>query len=450
MASLPRSPEDHLEPYQPQLGHGPWNVGLAAHLLRRAVGGGRPGQAAKAVEDGEPAPLLAALFSPRDAKRLQQEQRWARHGRALALGDRNQWAAGWLMRILADDRAPGMRLTLFWHSHFANAISKVRELSWMEQQQQSFLTYGEGPFLALAKAMLRDPAMLRFLDGDANRRGLPNENLAREFMELFTLGVGPYSETDVQEAARALTGRTVRRGAYHAEALHHDREEKTVLGKAIQDGDDLAEVAVAHPACPRYLIRQLWQFYVSPTLPDGVEDLLASRWREQSLDITWLLRTMLSSRAFFAPEAVQSLVASPVDFVIGTLRALGSRPQLSAVENACAAMGQALGEPPGVQGWAGGESWIHTTAWLERTRFAENVAYGRQDFLRDAKNLPTAQGRSTQDLLDDLLQRFLPSGLAPTRRASLLSQLESEPLRGEQALAKVGYAVLSLPEYHLF
>lgn len=446
---LPRSPEEALEPYQPELGHGPWDAGLVAHLLRRAVGGARPGQTKAALQSQGPEPLLAQLFRPRDAARQQQEQRWARHGIALAQGERSDWAAGWLMRLLAEDRAPGMRLTLFWHGHFANALSKVRELPWMEQQQQTFLTYGEGPFLLLAKAMLRDPAMLRFLDGDANRRGLPNENLGREFLELFTLGVGPYTEMDVQEAARALTGRTVRRGAYHAEAMHHDRKPKTVLGKTIQDGDDLAEVAVAHLACPRFLIRELWRFYVAPSLPEKVEELLAERWREHDLDITWLLRTMLSSRVFFAPEAVNSLVSSPVDFTIKTIRALGSRPQLSAVERACAAMGQALGEPPGVQGWAGGEAWIHTTAWLERTRFAENIAHGREDLLRDAKGFPTAQGESSKELLQNLLQRFLPSGLAPPRLASLLTQLDAEGLSAEEARTKAAYAVLSLPEYHL-
>jgi len=411
---------------------------LAAHLYRRAVGGPRPGQATKAGNEEGPAPILAQLFAPKDEARRQQEKRWARHGRSFAQGERASWAAGWLMKLLAEDRAPGMRLTVFWHGHFANALSKVRELPWMEQQQQSFLRLGEGPFLALAQAMLRDPAMLRFLDGDANRRGLPNENLGREFLELFTLGVGSYTEHDVQEAARALTGRTVRRGAYRQEPLHHDPAPKEVLAHTLDDGDQLAAIAIAHPACPRFLIRELWAFYVAPSLPAGVEEELATRWRAQDLDISWLLRTMLSSRAFYTQEAVASLVASPVDLVVRTIRALGARPQLEALEAAAAAMGQVLGEPPGVQGWAGGEAWIHTAAWLERTRFAEDVAQGRHDYLRDA----------SLDKLEE--QELLPLPLSPERAASLQAQLQTQGQTGATARSSRLYATLSLPEYHLF
>ncbi len=448
LAPMPRDPADALAPYDPAAGHGPWDARLAAHLLRRALGGPRPGEATVLAKQA-PSQAVNSLFSARDASR---ERMWADSGAALAAGgDRRRLAAWWLMKLAQEDRAPGTRLALFWHDHFACAQSTVADVGFLMRQHQTFVVEGEGPFLALLLAVARDPAMLRFLDGDSNRRGLPNENLAREILELFTLGVGRYSEQDVREAARALTGRTVRGRDYRFVAEHHDPAPKTLLGTEIADGDDVCRAAAAQPACARFLAGKMWRFYVSPEPPAEALHLLAERWRERDLDVAWLARTLCASRAFYSAEAYRSLVKSPVDLVVGTVRALGAKPDFEACARACGEMGQELFEPPGVQGWAEGEAWIHSAAWIARTNFAARVADGAESFTRGAPLaalFPPAHRADAGATLADLAAALLGGDLPGERAAALQSAL-ADPSSGAAGFRAATHAVLCSPEYHL-
>lgn len=443
-------PESALEPYDPTLGHGPWGARQAAHLLSRAVGGAKPGQVERLVQAG-PFQALDIVFEP-DQDVL--EAAWMGIGEPLAAADdRSKLAAWWLMKMVQDDRVTGSRLALFWHDHFATTWSKVQSSQWMYGQHLTFLDKGAGSFATLLQAMMRDPAMLRFLDNDSNRRGLPNENLARELMELFSLGVGHYTEDDVKEAARALTGRSVRKGRYQFVELHHDPEPKKVLQEEVMDGDDLVNVVIKQEACPRFLARKFWEFYVGPRMEEELLDLLAERWRQNDLDVTWLLRTMLGCRAFHDTIMVHAVVKSPVDLVVGTMRSLGGRPDPHFLEVACEKMGQILFEPPGVQGWAGGEAWVHTAAWIERTRFAADVSAGRHDYLRKAplgQLFPSARRAVLEHGLDDMLKALIPGGIAPSRRRALLGTLDSlGQAPAERQFEEMAYAILCLPEYHL-
>lgn len=443
-------PESALEPYDPTLGHGPWGARQAAHLLNRGVGGPKPGQVQRLVEAG-PFQALDILFEP-DQEVL--EAAWMGIGEPLAAAeDRNKLAAWWLMKMVQDDRVTGSRLALFWHGHFATTWSKVQASAQMYRQHLTFLDKGAGPFGELLQWMMRDPAMLVFLDNDQNRRGLPNENLARELMELFSLGVGHYSETDVKEAARALTGRSVRKGQYRFVELHHDPDPKQVLDQEVMDGDDLVQVVLGQEACPRFLVRKFWEFYVGPRLDEDLLQLLSERWRANELDVTWLLRTILGSRAFHDTMVVQAVVKSPVDLVVGTMRSMGGRPDPHFLELACQRMGQVLFEPPGVQGWAGGEAWVHTAAWIERTRFAADVAAGRHQYLRKAplqQLFPSGRRMVLEQGMDDMLRAFIPAGIAPSRRRALLATLESMGRTpDDRRFEELAYAILCLPEYHL-
>jgi uncharacterized protein (DUF1800 family) len=444
---MPQDPAAALAPYDPAAGHGPWDARLAAHLLRRALGGPRPSEAER-LGAGAAQLAIASVFAPRDVER---EELWRRTGAALAAaGERRRLAAWWLMKLAQEDRAPGARLTLFWHDHFACAQSKVGDLGFLFRQHQIFAERGEGKFLDLLLEVARDPAMLRFLDGDSNRRGLPNENLAREILELFTLGVGHYSEQDVREAARALTGRAVRGRDYRFVAEHHDPAPKTLLGQEIMGGDDVCRVAAANSACARFVAAKLWRFYVSPEPPEGIVALLAERWRAQDLDLAWLARTLCSSRAFFSAEAYRSIVKSPVDLVVGTARALGAKPDFETCARACSEMGQELFEPPGVQGWAEGEGWIHSAAWIARTNFAARVADGAADLVRGAaldSLFPAARRAAAGDALDDLARVLLGSDLPVARAAALRAALL--PVSGEAGFRAAAHAVLCSPEYHL-
>ena len=448
LSGCPRDPGAALEAYDPARGHGPWNERLAAHLLRRALGGPRPGEAA-ALAQRTPSAGVEALFAPRNQAR---EAAWSQSGAALATGgERPRLAAWWLMKLAQEERAPGARLSLFWHDHFACAQSKVGDLGFLFRQHQTFVTLGEGSFLPLLLAIARDPALLRFLDGDSNRRGLPNENLAREILELFTLGVGNYSEQDIREAARALTGRVVRGRDYRFVEAYHDPGVKRVLGTDAPDGDAVCRIAAAQPACARFLADKLWRFYVSPEPSTDVIALLAERWRERDLDLTWLLRTLLASRAFFSAESYRSLVKSPVDLVVGTVRALGAQPDFESCARACSEMGQELFEPPGVQGWAGGESWIHSASWLARTNFAGRVAEGAAAWTRGAaldSLFPPKRRASAETALADLAAVFLGGDL-PTSRAQALRGALDGSSNAETAFRAAAHAILCAPEYHL-
>ena len=447
-ASAAANPAAALAPYD-----GPWTEAHAGHLLRRALGGASRVEVAAAAER-TPAAALDALFV-RDEATAATEAGWAAVGERLARGgERAPLAAWWLMKLVRDGRATGSRLALVLHDHFACTWSKTADPLALYEQHQLFVERGGGPFGALLGEVVRGPAMLRFLDGDRNRRGAPNENLAREVLELFTLGVGHYTEADIREAARALTGWTVRDGRFAAVRAHHDPRPKLVLGTPVEDGSDVCRVAAGQPRCARFLVAKFWSAYVSPTPPPGVVELLAERWRAQELDVAWLLRALLGSRAFHEPAARRSLVKSPVEFVVGALRACGGTLDLVEAERACADMGQQLFEPPGVQGWAGGEAWIHAAAWMARLRFARRLATGLDDATVDG--LFDGGGGLLARLFDD------EAGDDATRALELVGLAELGPARADALRAAVPsgtsgrarrrdllHAALALPEAHL-
>jgi uncharacterized protein (DUF1800 family) len=305
-----------------------------------------------------------------DARRAYNQEIKAR-SQVLAL-----W---WLDRMVRVEQPLVERLTFSWHGHWATSIQKVRSPAMMLAQNQTLRARGRGDFRELARAMVRDPALLVWLDGQRNRKGKPNENLARELMELFTLGVGHYSETDVREAARALTGWRVDRA--HATAApvpeQHDAGRKTVLG-VTGDLDDrgLVDLLTARPESAAHVATRLWARHGSATLPaDTLARLVAAYGPDR--DVTALLRALFLDPAFRADRS--SLVASPVEYVVGVHRALGlTVPREGKAGRALLATLDALGQvpfrPPSVGGWPGGVAWLSTAATRERLTFAAAAA----------------------------------------------------------------------------
>jgi uncharacterized protein (DUF1800 family) len=446
----PIEPSQALEAYD-----GPWTPVHAQHLLRRALGGFSRGEVQQFTQLS-PQAALDVLFQPPPEG---DASGWNAVGQTLARsGDRVQLAGWWLMRLVRDRSAVGSRLALFLHGHFACTLSKTQDLYALLEQHQLFVSQGSGPFGELLRQVLRGPAMLRFLDGDRNRRGIPNENLARELLELFTLGVGHYTEQDVKQAARALTGWTVRDGVFAFVREHHDPDPKHVLGREIEDGDDLCRVAAEHPRCARFLVEKVWHAYVSPDPRADVLDEAAANWRERGLELGDLLRTLLGSRAFFAAESLRSLVRSPVELVAGTLRACGATPDLVAAARACDGMGQKLFEPPGVQGWGGGSAWIHAAAWIARTRFASRLARSIHKDRLDSLFSDEPEGllswlRNDPDAgpLGDAASALEVIGLGdlvPQHAATLAGRLPAD-LTGAERRRDLLFAALCLPEAHL-
>jgi uncharacterized protein (DUF1800 family) len=291
----------------------------------------------------------------------------------------------WLREMILTDSPLTERMTLFWHNHFATSQQKVRSSQLMYRQNTLLRREALGNFARLLHAMARDPAMLVWLDNAGNRKQAPNENFAREVMELFTLGEGHYTEQDVKEAARAFTGMSLDRdtGEYRWRPMWHDGGEKTVLGKTGRfDGDDVIDILLARPETAEFLTTKLWLELVSPT-PDPAEvKRLAAAWRASGYEMKPLVRALLLDEAFWAAGSRERLVKSPVDLVAGTMRTYEMRPMdLRPAVIACAALGQNLFGPPNVKGWPGGERWIDASTllgrkqWLERTfRGGDNLA----------------------------------------------------------------------------
>ncbi|NEA34362.1 DUF1800 domain-containing protein [Streptomyces sp. SID13031] len=288
-------------------------------------------------------------------------------------------SAWWLDRMVAGDRATE-RLAWFWHGHFATSNQKVRSARLMLAQNQIFRAQGRGSFTQLARAMIVDAALIKWLDGNDNRKGSPNENLAREFLELFTLGIGHYTEVDVFEGARALTGWTVRRTSAKATLMpkRHDSEPKTVFGKTGDFGAvDFAELALAKPGSAAFVIGRLWFRLVSPTSPDSaaLARLVAAYGSKR--DIQAVLAAIVVEPAF--RDSSSAMVKQPVEWAVGLMRALGVRPaglddktKLKVLAG-LRGMGQVPFRPPSVGGWPSGASWLTTSAGVARLQLAQLI-----------------------------------------------------------------------------
>ena len=285
------------------------------------------------------------------------------------------------------------RMTLFWHNHFVSAQPKVRTTRLMYWQNATLRANALGNFGTLLHAIAKDPAMLVYLDGVRSRKGTPNENFAREVMELFTLGEGHYTEQDIKEAARAFTGWSLDRetGRYVLRPALHDYGEKTVLGKEGRfDGDDVLDILLARPETAEHVTAKLWREFVAPDVDATEVRRIAARFREAHYDIRVALKEILTSDAFYAAEQRGALVKSPVDLVVGTLRVFEVRPQQALpFAVAAAGMGENLFSPPNVKGWPGGDVWINTTTLLARKQFVDRIM--RAD---DAMSMAAASART--------------------------------------------------------
>ena len=315
---------DHLggfwAPYRPT-SRVPWDVRRVVHLHRRAGFAATVDEVRRDLDDGPEASVERFLRGRTDDTAFEQTSA-AIAGAAVDSGDPDRLKAWWLFRMLVGPDPLGERLTLLWHNHFATSNRKVDDLAAMRRQNDLFRRCSRAPFAELLNAAIRDPALLVWLDAPANRRGHPNENLARELMELFTLGIGHYSETDVKEAARALTGWTLLDGRFIENSAAHDLGEKTILGKTGRwGGSDLLRLLLDHRATAHRLAVRLCETFMGEGCvgAEGVDEL-AEDLRAHQLDIGRGVSTILRSGAFFDAANVGTRVVDPVAFVVGAVR----------------------------------------------------------------------------------------------------------------------------------
>jgi uncharacterized protein (DUF1800 family) len=341
---------------------------------------------------------------------------------AESASDPPRLKAWWVYRMFWGPDPLAERLTRLWHNHFATSNAKVNDLGAMRRQHDIFRKLGRGPFGELLKKVVHDPALLIWLDAPANRKGKPNENLGRELLELFKLGVGNYTESDVKDAACALTGWRVAQGAFRDWRPEHDDDEKTLLGKKGRwDGDDLVCILLEHPATSKRLAGRLCEWLMGEKAVDAAGiDALAAGLRKHDLDIGWAVETVLRSQGFFAETNIGNRVLGPVESVVGTARALERfDPPASSIVLAewAARLGQDLFYPPNVGGWTGGRTWLTTQAIIGRANYAvalvEGQLSGRPTPL-DGIGLAKRNVRCAD--LDDLVPFFaeLLTGAPPT------------------------------------
>lgn len=367
-----------------------WNERDAEHLLNRAGFGGRSSDIAAAVEIGQEAlidrllnqradveiPFVEPIEEPsaRALKELPDDEQ-KRIKRDVADRDRRQqleYVGWWIDRMAKGDDPLLDRMTLFWHGLFTSSVEQVRRSYPMIRQSQFLRENALGSYSVLLNGIAKDPAMLLYLNNTSNRKGNPNENLARELMELFSLGVGNYTEADVKEAARALTGRaTTRTGEFEFRAKQHDGGEKTVLGvKGKHDGDALVRILLEQEACPRFIARKIITYF------EGVEpdterlDEYARFLREKGFEMKPFLKKLFLDPAFYRDEIVGARVQSPVDYMVGVARRLGVEAPPVMLGSGAALLGQRLLAPPNVKGWDEGPTWITTSSLMQRGNLA--------------------------------------------------------------------------------
>jgi uncharacterized protein (DUF1800 family) len=402
-----------------------------AHLLRRAGFGAtqaeldqytplgfagavdrllHPEQVDDSATDQALAPLAATLNGPRQ---IEAAKYW------------------WLNRMLYTRRPLQEKMTLFWHNHFATANSKVNNSVLMLQQIQLFRDNGLGNFEALLRKVTRDPAMLIWLDNRLNRKAAPNENYAREVQELFTVGIGNYTEQDVQEAARAFTGHTLDRTLNYAfNQNQHDGGTKTFEGQTGNwDADDILAILVRNPATARFVTTKLFTWFVYDSPDASVIDRLASSFAASGFDIRAVLQDIFTGPEFLSPQAFHGVIKQPVEFVVGSLKSLNVQNVGPDVTAELRRMGQDLLNPPDVSGWRGGTAWINSTTLFERFNWGDRLAMGRdasKPYFADVPGQIQAQGVSSADaLVDYYVSQLVDGDVTPDARQALVDYLNT-------------------------
>jgi len=286
----------------------------------------------------------------------------------------------WLDRMASGGSPLAEKLAFFWHGHFATSDAKVQEPALMWTQYRLFRANGGGRFGPLVLKVSRDVAMIRWLDGNANRKGQANENYARELQELFTLGIGNYTETDIREIARAFTGWGSRHHDFVFSDEFHDHGQKTVHGKTGDlDGTDVVAILTELPACRRFVAANLLRFFSHPDPSPQEVNGLAEVLDATDGDIRAALFVMFLSSDFLDERRVRALVKSPVEMLVGGLRGTGIKETPLWVHGSLERMGQILFRPPSVKGWPDGTAWLTSSAVVERMKAARRLAHAKPE-----------------------------------------------------------------------
>src|SRR5262245_15251582 len=334
MADTALPPLDKVDParaWQPwQPGEkDPWNLKWAGHLFRRAGFGASLVELREAAKAGHAATMERVLQGDLRGEEAEKRQDFlVKTGERVAKQNNPYQLRGWWLYVMLHTPHPlREKMTLFWHNHFVSSVAKVQRAVLMYKQNILLRRHALGKLGPFTVEVSKDPAMILYLDNNSNVKGAPNENYARELMELFTLGVGNYTETDIREAARAFTGWHTDDENFEFNAKRHDEGEKTIFGKKGNwNGDDVVRFCLEKPCCARFIVRKMYRFFISEghEPPDALLEPLAEQFCKSDYDIAALVKTILGSRHFFSAYAYRQRIKSPAEFVVGSVRAVAA------------------------------------------------------------------------------------------------------------------------------
>jgi uncharacterized protein (DUF1800 family) len=485
-----------------------WNEATAAHLLNRATFSATPTEIEIARKKGLSS-MVAELVDvssydanvpppvwahPRNIREMRMETKAAkdqgqnfrekvreiRVKQGENILDLRRW---WLERMMTGPAPLLEKMTLFWHGHFATSMQKVKDAYWMWLQNDTLRRNALGNFAALTKKMSRDPAMMIYLDLRQSRKEHPNENWARELMELFMVGIGNYTEQDIREAARAFTGYRIDMTTqqFRFAPFQQDLGRKTFMAKTgAFNGDDIIDILTKQPACAQFIGRKLWRYFVEDDPPQQIVDAVAKRIRVHKYEMRPVLREIFSSTEFYSDRAMRTQIKSPVHYIVQTSKLLETKlPSPIVAQNAMRQMGQILFAPPNVKGWDGGRAWISTSTLLFRYNLADYLINGdamlpmsgplrRQSaklgFRRQAEltaqikrdpidinRIAPAELRKKPRELVDLLSRRFFQRLAPENETDVfVKYLEARrPDTGDETMRGLVHLMMSTPQFQL-
>ena len=448
-----------------------WTLEAAAHLLNRAAFGGSPeeiqrlysmGHAAavrRLLHAGEDEDLFPApeidpmkMQGPRNDSMTPEELAERRKIMNAQARERTLEARLWWIQRIASTSYPAReKCVLFWHGHWATSIQKVGDPFFVLQQNQTLRAHAFGPFAPFAKEMSKDPAMIRYLDLNSSKVGHPNENFAREFMELFTLGEGHYSEEDLQETARAFTGYRInpKTGGFLFSRKNHDAGSKKIFGKSgAFDGDATVDLIVSRPQCAEFLSAKIWNFYVGEKPTGPLNQVLASEYRASGMQTGDFLERIFLSREFYSAKYRRRQIKSPVHWLIQTCKVLERPlPASRMVHSTLEQLGQVLFAPPNVKGWDGGRAWISSSSLLLRYNLAGTLVRGGGDAAPDMEKILPA-GTPPPQACDLLALRLFQAPMNTALREKTLHLLEKSG-NSQVARRDIVHLVMSTPEFQL-
>ncbi len=461
-------PDWAWQTYEPSA-QNPWNLQKVGHLYRRAALGARWDELQQGLQLG-PHKLIDRLLrgGEQTAEFDRETHAWGQTIRTANNG--TQAPAWWLWRMLRTPHPLREKMTLFWHNHFATSNAKVRNAAYMLGQYDLLYKYALGSFASLLQEISKDPAMMLWLDTVQSKKGMPNENYARELMELFSLGIGNYTESDIREAARALTGWEIRSGHFYLNKSQQDTGSKTVFKQTGHwSGEDIVRLCLEKDACSLFIIRKLFRFLIgencAPT--PALLNPLAQEYRH-SYETGKIVEKIIRSNLFFSANSYRGSIKSPVDFIVSIVRAFEAQIGSSELARDLETLGQNLLNPPSVKGWDGGQAWLNSQTLLYRQNLALRLCDHRvSNSLQSGGSLPlpVALVRKLHcdepgAMIDLFLKLFVDNVVPPETRARLVAWSSktlssSYPLhwsperRSEHRIITACHLILTLPEFQL-